>query len=391
MTKQLTLASLFDGSGGFPLAARNVGIRPVWASEIEPFPILVTTKRLPEMAHLGDVSKIHGGQAPAVDVVTFGSPCTDLSVAGSRAGLAGKASSLFFQATRIIEQMREASNGKHPRFAVWENVPGAFSSNQGHDFAKVLTTLIRICHPGAPTVPVPKRGWPGAGSILADRYSLAWRVLDAQYFGLSQRRRRIFLVADFRGSSAPEVLFEPQSLSRNPDASQNPRQDNATTTTRGTDPSGREVYALNTIHASRHTGHFGYLVEVAKTLDLRGGSPTCNQGGMIILQPTPVGPRPRRLTPLECARLQGFPDNWAQGLEISNPTGEQVEHWVEVWNRWNALRGVKPKTIRQVRSWLASPTSDTALFKMWGNGVALPVVEHILTRLQAVATSGLDF
>ena len=123
----LTLGSLFDGSGGFPLAAKLAGIRPVWASEIEPFPIRVTTKRIPEMIHVGSITKIHGDELPPVDIITFGSPCQNLSMAGNRDGLNGQKSSLFFEAIRIIKEMREKTNGQYPRFILWENVAGAFS------------------------------------------------------------------------------------------------------------------------------------------------------------------------------------------------------------------------------------------------------------------------
>ena len=144
---ELTLGSLFDGSGGFPLAGIQAGIRPVWASEIEPFPILVTTRRLPQLTHVGDVTTVNGADVDAVDVITFGSPCQDLSVAGKQAGLAGERSGLFFHAVRIIDQMRKATHGMFPRYAIWENVPGAFSSHKGSDFATVLTTLTRIVDP----------------------------------------------------------------------------------------------------------------------------------------------------------------------------------------------------------------------------------------------------
>lgn len=132
--QKLTLGSLFDGSGGFPLGGLLAGITPVWASEIEPFPIRVTTKRLPQMRHLGDISTVHGDQVEPVDIITFGSPCTDMSVAGKRAGLDGSQSCLFYEAVRIVKEMRCATVGNYPRFIVWENVPGAFSSNKGGGF-----------------------------------------------------------------------------------------------------------------------------------------------------------------------------------------------------------------------------------------------------------------
>ena len=130
-SKQLTLGSLFDGIGGFPLAGKYAGIRPVWASEIEPFPIRVTEKRLPEMKHYGDIHGLHGAKLEPVDVITFGSPCQDVSIAGRREGLSGGRSGLFFEAIRIIREMREATNGEYPKWAVWENVPGALSSHNG--------------------------------------------------------------------------------------------------------------------------------------------------------------------------------------------------------------------------------------------------------------------
>ena len=138
MNNVLTLGSLFDGSGGFPLGGLLAGIEPVWASEIEPFAVRVTTKRLPQMKHYGDVSALNGAELPPVDIVTFGSPCQDMSIAGKRSGLDGSRSSLFYEAVRIIKEMRCATNGKYPRFIVWENVPGAFSSNKGEDFRCVL-------------------------------------------------------------------------------------------------------------------------------------------------------------------------------------------------------------------------------------------------------------
>lgn len=145
----MTLGSLFDGSGGFPLAGALSGIRPVWAAEVEPYPIAVTRSRLPMMQHLGSVTEVHGDKVQPVDVITFGSPCQDLSVAGKRAGIhEGQRSNLFFEAIRIIKEMRAATNGRYPTFAVWENVPGAFSSNQGEDFRCVLEEFVKICGGG---------------------------------------------------------------------------------------------------------------------------------------------------------------------------------------------------------------------------------------------------
>ena len=208
---KLTLGSLFDGSGGFPLGGLLSGITPVWASEIEPFPIRVTTKRLPFMKHYGDVSKMDGADVEPVDIITFGSPCQDMSIAGRREGLDGSRSSLFYEAVRIVKEMRCATDGKYPRYIVWENVPGAFSSNKGADFQSVLEEICSV--KGYEIDPARPARWPAAGEIVADDFSLAWRVFDAQYWGVPQRRKRIYLVADFAGGSAGKILFESEGVS----------------------------------------------------------------------------------------------------------------------------------------------------------------------------------
>ena len=207
----LTLGSLFDGSGGFPLGGMLAGITPVWASEVEPFPIRVTTKRLPFMKHYGDISQMDGGEIEPVDIITFGSPCQDMSVAGKRDGLDGSRSSLFYEAIRIVKEMRCKTNGTKPRFIVWENVPGAFSSNKGEDFRCVLESICRVKDEEL-SVPRPAK-WPYAGEILGDGFSVAWRQLDAQYWGVPQRRKRIFLVADFADGCAGKILFESEGVS----------------------------------------------------------------------------------------------------------------------------------------------------------------------------------
>ena len=220
----MTLGSLFDGIGGFPLAAVHCGGVPVWASEIEPFPMRVTKLRFPDMIHVGDITKLDGAKLPPVDVICGGSPCQDLSVAGLRKGLAGERSGLFMDQVRIVKEMRAEDERRgvsddfiRPRYLVWENVPGAFSSANGEDFRAVIEEIVHIkdstCH-----VPRPDSGrWESAGAaILGDQFSLAWRVLDAQYWGVAQRRRRIFLVADFGGLTAPKILFEQERLLRDP-------------------------------------------------------------------------------------------------------------------------------------------------------------------------------
>ena len=208
---KLTLGSLFDGSGWFPLGGLLSGIIPVWASEIEPFPIRVTTKRLPFMKHYGDVSRMDGADVEPVDIITFGSPCQDMSIAGRREGLDGSRSSLFYEAVRIVKEMRCTTDGKYPGYIVWENVPGAFSSNKGADFQSVLEKICSVKGYEIHTPRPAKR--PAAGEIVADDFSLAWRVFDAQYWGVPQRRKRIYLVADFAGGSAGKILFESEGVS----------------------------------------------------------------------------------------------------------------------------------------------------------------------------------
>ena len=211
---KMTLGSLFDGSGGFPLGGILAGIEPVFSSEIEPFPILVTHKRLPQVKHYGDVSRLSGAELPPVDIITFGSPCQDLSIAGKRAGIHdGDRSNLFFQAIRIIKEMRDATNGRYPRYCVWENVPGAFSSHGGDDFKAVLEAVIGVKEEGI-EVPSPENHrWPKSDVYLGNGWSVAYRVFDAQYWGVPQRRARIYLVADLAGGSAGEVLFKSEGLS----------------------------------------------------------------------------------------------------------------------------------------------------------------------------------
>ncbi len=230
----MKLLSLFDGSGGFPLAASQCGITPIMASEVEPYPIAVTSSRFPQMRHLGDISKINGADIEPVDIITFGSPCQDLSVAGRQAGLKHEdngdsettRSGLFMEAVRIIKEMRRATHGKYPKYAVWENVPGAFSSNKGEDFRTVLEELIKISEPTAPPLPMPEKGrWAYADCILGDGWSIAYRTFDAQYWGVPQRRRRIYLVADLTGRRAGEILFEREGVQGHPSESGEPREE----------------------------------------------------------------------------------------------------------------------------------------------------------------------
>lgn len=590
--KNLTLGSLFDGSGGFPLSGLISGIIPLWASEIEPFPIRVTTKRLPQMKHYGDVSAQNGADLPPVDIITFGSPCQDMSVAGKRSGLDGERSSLFYQAVRIVKEMRCKTNGKYPRFVVWENVQGAFSSNKGEDFRAVLSSLCKIKREDYAVPELPNGKWDNAGCIMGEDFSLAWRLFDAQYWGVPQRRKRIYLVADFAGGSAGKILFESEGVSgytpqgfrswqgtagsaeesigasslclndqggqrmdvtedftatlraasnHPPLVFENHSQDTrykgplsvaqTVLSTYGTG-GNNQPFVLETpktlkIRSGCQGGGKGALVqenksatlscnndqtvfvpkcygicskdsnsmksdnphsgfyeaETSRCLDANGGNPSCNQGGMTVVavqgsmigraekngpqgsgigedvsftlntadrhavafsqeaydkyvendtgsslrasggmygggsetlvystsknsyhteaeenlantlvatdykDPPTVAEEPqyiiRRLTPTECARLQGFPDWWCDDLGTENPTEEDIAYWSEVFENHRKIMGTstKPKTEKQIIKWLRDPHSDSAEYKMWGNGVALPNVVFVLSGI----------
>ena len=603
-SKAMTLGSLFDGSGGFPLGGVLAGITPKWASEIEPFPIRVTTARFPNIKHYGDISTLDGSELEPVDIISFGSPCQNLSVAGKREGLDGDRSSLFYEAIRIVKEMREATNGKYPRYIVWENVPGAFSSNKGEDFKAVLT---EICKVKDEQVSISKPAkWENAGRIMGDGFSIAWRLLDAQYWGVPQRRQRIYLVADFDGGSAGKILFESEGLSgysaqgfkswqnaangitegvgetggqdslmfenhsqdtryrgplavaqtvsstygtggnNQPFVVQTPKtlkvrcgcegggkgalvQENlsATLSTNNDQtlfqPRAYGVCAKNSNSMKSDNPNSGfYEADTSRCLDANGGNPTCNQGGIAVIEGNgsrpshrgdgykesdvmytlnateqhavafaevhatlsandgPKGPssqmmknpeenfvgevsygigRPamnqgynakfsfqieeeveptlvasgasgvahprfssskasffteaneecantlvatdykdppivndgdevdyivRRLTPTECARLQGFPDWWCDDLGIPDPTDEDIAKWREVFETHAKAIGktTKPKSDAQIRKWLQNPQSDSAEYKMWGNGVALPNVFFVLAGIK---------
>lgn len=210
--REITLGSLFDGLGGWQLAAIKNGVKPLWSSEIEAFPMAITKKHFPETLQLGDITKLDGKNLPPVDIICAGSPCQDLSVAGKRKGLDGERSGLFRKAIDIVFSMREATNGEYPKFFIWENVPGAFSSNKGADFQAVLEEITKS------KIPMPAGGkWAAAGMVRSGKCDIAWRVLDAQYWGVPQRRKRIFLIADFREKQSRNtaVLFEPESVPGN--------------------------------------------------------------------------------------------------------------------------------------------------------------------------------
>lgn len=590
--KNLTLGSLFDGSGGFPLGGLISGITPLWASEVEPFPIRVTTKRLPQMKHYGDVSAQNGADLPPVDIITFGSPCQDMSVAGKRRGLDGERSSLFYQAVRIVKEMRCKTNGKYPRFVVWENVQGAFSSNKGEDFRAVLSSLCKIKREDYAVPELPNGKWDNAGCIMGEDFSLAWRLFDAQYWGVPQRRKRIYLVADLDGGSAGKILFESEGVSgytpqgfrswqgtagsaeesvgasslclndqggqrmdvtedfsatlraasnHPPLVFENHSQDtrykgplSVAQTVSSTYGMGgnNQPFVLETpktlkIRSGCEGGGKGALVqenksatlscnndqtvfvpkcygicskdsnsmksdnphsgfyeaETSRCLDANGGNPSCNQGGMAVVavqgsmigraekngpqgsgigedvsftlntadrhevafsqeaydkyvendtgsslrasggmygggsetlvystsknsyhteaeenlantlvatdykDPPTVAEEPqyiiRRLTPTECARLQGFPDWWCDDLGTKVPSEEELARWADIFETHRKIMGTsgKPKTKKQIFKWLQNPHSDSAEYKMWGNGVALPNVVYVLTGI----------
>ena len=427
----MKLMSLFDGSGGFPLAASLCGIEPVYAAEVEPYPIAVTKNRFPKMKHLGDVSKVKGGEIEPVDIITFGSPCQDMSIAGKRAGLKHAdmgddettRSGLFLEAIRIIKEMREATNGVHPRYAIWENVPGAFSSNRGEDFRTVLEEFIRVKEKDAVMPAVPQAGWAYADCISGDGWSIAYRVFDAQYWGVPQRRRRIYLVADFRGECAQEILFKRESLRGYFEAGRTPWQgiaadaQNCVGTAIGGDCTptvlapvavychqGNGIdradtagcngkgwkedtsYTLNTIDkpavVCAQKSYTEFKDEsTLSTLKANGGS---YGGGSenIVVKNYIV----RRLTPTECARLQGFPSWWGIVNPVENLTDEDYAFWLDVRNTYAEINGkaTKEYTREQMLAWYNKLHSDSAEYKMWGNGIALPNALYVMQGIAEV-------
>ena len=350
----LTLGSLFDGIGVFPLAASRCGIRPLWASEIEKAPVSITRRHFPDMTHLGDITKLDGGAIPPVHILTFGSPCQNLSQIGRREGLTGAKSSLFFQAIRIISEMREATNHLFPVIAVWENVMGAFSSNDRMDFRAVLSAFTDA------EVPMPPSGrWGNAGMVRGRCPDIAWRLMDAQYWAEPRlaRRQRIFLVADFGGRRTPEILFKPRpmrSLSQTgADRGLSPAPGD-----RGSflDPGGRipvvrpfQCYRMRTAAKERSRevfqNSFGLSTGPFPTLLAGGVSPFA-----FWYEDDPANGCVRFPTELESERLMGLPEGWtkysADGTEIS-PT-----------NRYKAL----------------------------GNAIALPCADYIMAGIREAIT-----
>lgn len=252
--RELTLGSLFDGIGGFCYAAgipsgidTGCTIKPLWAAEVEPNCIDITRYRFKDVMHVGSVTELKGDEIQPVDIITFGSPCQDLSIAGKRKGLKGNRSGLFIHAIRIIREMRLATNGQYPTFIIWENVPGAFSSNGGEDFRAVLEKVTNA------NIPMPASGkWATAGMVRGGEVDTAWRVLDAQYWGVPQRRKRIYLIGDFGGQRAGEILFKSESVLGYTPKSKEQRAEVAgqsTNSLRAESSRGGEILGLDFAHA----------------------------------------------------------------------------------------------------------------------------------------------
>lgn len=289
-----TMLSLFSGSGGLEKASRLVGIEPVMASEVKPYPIAVTVSRFPQMKHLGSVTDVKGDEIEPVDVICAGFPCTDVSIAGKREGVKHEdggdeeatRSGLFYEAIRITKEMRQATNNVYPRFFVFENVHGLFSSRKGADFRNVIEQIIQIAEPTATMPPIPKGGWSYFDSYCGDGWSLAYRTVDAQYWGKTvrdrdsgiilrlgtpQRRRRVYLVADFASERAGEVLFKQQSLCRDSAESGEARQSTPSDAENGTHSADGEngrvdVYTLKI--RSGCDGGEGALIQTNKSATL---------------------------------------------------------------------------------------------------------------------------
>uniref|UniRef100_UPI001926B5F6 DNA cytosine methyltransferase n=1 Tax=Tetragenococcus koreensis TaxID=290335 RepID=UPI001926B5F6 len=345
--KQLTLGSLFDGIGAFPLAASRNNILPLWASEIEKAPILITQKHFPNMKHLGDVTKIHGGKIPKVDIITFGSPCQNLSVIGNRKGLIGEQSNLFYEAIRIIDEMKEATNGKYPTLAIWENVLGAFSSNDRMDFKAVLESFTKR------EIPIPPfRRWTYAGMVRGRGVDVCWRVLDSQYWGVPQRRKRVFLVADFRDFRAREVLFDSSGMPSSITACATSWTTAAPRNRISTAKTGRQIWpfqgrrmrsAAKAKDIKGFRASFGAPATTFPTLLTDGSSGFADwfegkeKEGVV-----------RRLTPLECERLMGLPDEW---------TKKGSDH-------------------RRV--------SDSARYKALGNSIVIPCADFLFSNIRKI-------
>ena len=344
----MTLGSLFDGLGGWQIAACRAGIKPMWSSEIEKFPLKLTSIRFPQTKQLGDITKLSAGEIKPVDIITMGSPCQDLSIAGERKGLAGERSGLFVTAIKLVHSMRKLTNGRYPKYAVWENVTGAFSSNKGMDFKSVLEAFTKT------SIPVPRHGkWAKSGMVRSRICTVTWRTLDAQYWGVPQRRRRIFLVADYTGGGCTEeILFKSESLSR--DFTTGSKKWQGTSCERGAGSHAPSRFALNDqggnnvpLVYSKATYSGIKEDKIAACLCASGGEYGGGSENYFLCDPKDCPNdsrlRLRRLTPLECERLQGLPDNWTL---IDNKA-----------------------------------CSDSARYKAIGNGMAQPCADFVMSRI----------
>jgi len=312
------------------------------------------------MKQYGDITQLHGYELEPVDLIVGGSPCQDLSIAGKRAGLDGERSGLFLEMIRVIREMREKTNGEYPKFALWENVPGATSSNNGRDFGAVLGEFARLIEPESPDVPVPEEGWSKAGVLLVSNGSLAWRTHDAQYWGVPQRRRRIALVADFRGQSAPEILFERKGVSGNTEQSEAQRKGPAESVRGSVDGSTLMVFDSSVHHGYKEFG------ECSETVRSRYGTGGNN-------------------TPLVVATLQGFGDYAETGV-ASSVQRRDYKYATDQVCRMGKVRRLTPLEAERLQglpdNWTNIPgASDSQRYRAIGNGIALPFGSTSLTAL----------
>ena len=348
----ITLGSLFDGIGIFPLAALRQGVRPVWASEIEKAPISITKRHFPDMEHLGDITKLDGGKIPPVHILTFGSPCQNLSQIGNRSGLSGEKSSLFYQAIRIITEMKEATNNAFPVIAVWENVMGAFFSNGRMDFRAVLSAFTNT------EVPMPPAGrWAGAGMVRGRSPDLCWRLMDAQHWSRPRlaRRQRVFMVADFGGRRSHEILFKPRpmpvfSAAGGTGGLSSPEGDRDVAL-----ETGRRILVTRPFQCFRMRGaakqgeqiafqnSFGLSTDPFPTLLAGAVNPFA-----VWQEGDPAGGCIRFITELESERLMGLPEGWTE----YGADGEAISPA----NRYKAI----------------------------GNAIALPCAEYIMAGIYEV-------
>lgn len=297
-------------------------IKTLWTSEIDSNCNELIHNRFSDLTQYGDITKISGFKIEPVDIISFGSPCNNLSLAGNRKGFDGDESVLFYEAVRIINEMRELTNGEYPKFIIWENVVGALSSNDGNDFKQVLEEITKT------NISIPRSNkWSKSGMVRSDRCNLEWRVFNSQYWGVPHSRERIFLVADFRADrgSCGEILFEQQRLPRNTSESKADEKTTSTNNANSFRTTGEGKQITSTIFASYGTKWNG-----------NNGAYT---GSHFVLE---TDGRLRRLTPLECERLLGFPDNWTKGFK------------------------------------------DTIRYRMCGNSVVIPIVDWIYSRIHTI-------